>query len=215
MNRTLVVATCITMGGALSAHAAGWVETYAVNVQYRGTVKKGFADLGDGKVAYEPLEGRAFRVRARAEVRHPDDGRVYAFKLYESFEVTGDTVRSVAVERRQLNEHAKPHEEKITEVIPFAYLVRVLAPPPVQGDPSRTYDYRNTRYTLRYRHTERHVEVDLYRGDTFVGKFFLLRDGGRVARLDKFRIPIPEEHLVISFIVRDSQPLAAGPRSDR
>lgn len=201
MNRMCVIACAL--GAAVSVHAAGFVETYAVNAQYRGAVKKGYQEIGEGKVAYDALEGTGFRVRALGQVRHPDDGRVYAFKAYESFELSGSTITSTGVERRELNEHARPHEEKITEVMPFAYLVRVLRPPRGDGDPTRTFTFRQKLYTLRWRRTERNVEVDLLRDDTLVGKFFLLPGTGPVAPLEKFRIPIPAEKLVVSFIVAE------------
>lgn len=195
----------LALACAQASIAAGFVETYFVNAQYRGAVKKGFQDLGDGQVAYQALDAGGFRVQARGRVRNPDDGRVYAFRISETYELAGATIRSVAIERRELNEHAKPHEDKITEVLPFAYLVRVLAPPSGDGDPSRAFRFRGREYVLRYRQTERHIEAELYRGDATVGKFFLLRGGGAVMGLDKFRIPIPEEHLVVSFIVKESQ----------
>lgn len=201
------LAVLLALACASACLAAGFVEAYAVNAQYRGAVKKGFQDLGDGLMAYQTLDEGAFRVQARGRVRNPDDGRIYAFRISEVYRLAGSAIASVAIERRELNDNAKPHEDKITEVIPFAYLVRVLTPPRGDGDPSRAFRFRGREYVLRYRQTERHVEAELYRGDASVGKFFLLRGGGAIPRLDKFRIPIPEERLVVSFIVKDNRPL--------
>ena len=210
MKNAILTGFALCLAAPLAAQ--GLVESYTVNAQYRGGVKKGFQDLGSGKVAYEPLGGAAFRVRAKGEVRHPEEDKDYAFKIYERFEVQGNAVRTTAVEKKELNEHARAHEGKITEVLPFAYLVRQLPVPAGDGDASRTFNYQGQQYTLRYRMVESKREVDLYRGETFLGKFFLESDPapGRMAKLEKFRIALPEEDLVVSFVVNSSYAMAGS-----
>lgn len=189
---------------ATAALAGGFVESYRVNAQYRGTVKKGFQDVGSGKVSYESLGDSAFRVRAMGSVKHPKEPKEYSFNIHQRFEVSGNVVRLLAVEKKELNRNAAPHERRICEIFPFAYLVRYLPPPLSGGDPSLRFVYGRTPYTLRYRRTERHIEAELYRGDDFLGKFFLLPDEGwRPAALEKFRVALPEEDMVVSFIVED------------
>jgi len=197
--------------GLLSASAAcaeGFVETYRVNAQYRGTVKKGFQDLGSGKVSYESLGGAAFRVRATGSVQHPREPKHYEFNIHERFEISGNALWVTSIEKMELDPNASPHRRRICEVIPFAYLVRYLSPPSNDGDPARHFTFEGLDYALRYRRTERHIEAELYRGDVFLGKFFLLADAGwRPAALEKFRIALPEEDMVVSFIVIDSYAL--------
>lgn len=209
-NRLAVGIALLTAGAAVAA--SGIVETYTVNAQYRGGVKKGFQDIGSGKVAYESLGPTAFRMRVKGEVKHPEEDKEYAFQISERYQVSGSSIRETAVEKKSLNEHAKPHEGRITELIPFAYLVRRLpAPAATGGDPSHSLSFRGQNYTLRYRDTERNREVELYRGESFLGKFFLEPGAdGNFARLEKFRLALPEEDLVISFVVSDSYALGGG-----
>lgn len=208
MRTTSVIIAVIAAAAAGSLQADGFVETYSVNAQYRGTVKKGFQDLGSGKVAYEFLGGNGFRVRALGRVDHPKEPKEYAFNIHQRFGVSGNVIRVTQVEKKDFNRNAQPHERRICEIIPFAYLVRYLSPPDPAGDPSLRFVFDGTGYTLRYRRTERHFEAELYRGEVFLGKFFLLPDAGwRPARLEKFRIALPEEDMVVSFIVADTYAL--------
>lgn len=196
------VMACVV--AASMALAGGFVESYRVNAQYRGTVKKGFQDVGTGKVSYDSLGAAAFRVRAMGTVKHPNEPKTYSFNIHQRFEVAGNNIRLVAVEKKELNRNAAPHERRICEVFPFAYLVRYLTPPLSGGDPALRFLYAGTPYTLRYRRGERHIEAELYRNDDFLGKFFLLAETGwRPASLEKFRIALPEEDMVVSFIVED------------
>jgi hypothetical protein len=58
---------------------------------------------------------------------------------------------------------------------------------------------------MRFNRTERHVEVEVHRNDGMVAKFFTVpaKDGG-LSRIEKFRIPLPDEDIVLSF-VQDTQ----------
>jgi hypothetical protein len=212
MSAKLAVGFALAVISGTAMAASGVVETYTVNAQYRGGVKKGFQDLGTGKVSYESIGPSAFRVRVKGEVRHPDQNKEYTFNISERYQISGNSVRETAVEKKQLNEHAKPHEQRITELIPFAYLVRQLpAPADTGGDTSRALSYRGQQYTLRYRDTEKNREVELYRGESFLGKFFLEPGAsGNFAKLEKFRLALPEEDLVVSFVVSDSYALGGG-----
>jgi hypothetical protein len=201
----------IVLLGLLAGQARGFVEDYRVNAQYRGSLKKGFQDLGTGKVSYQSLGSTAFRVHAAATVRHPKQSKQYTFDVDESFDVSGNVIHSTALVRDDMNENARPHERRIREVLPFAYLVRYLPPPSETGDPSRHFTYEGQSYTLRYRHTEKNIEAELFRGEVFLGKFFLLADAGwRPAAMEKFRIALPEEDLVASFIVTDPNAARSG-----
>lgn len=203
-SRTIGFVAGASLAVSAGVFAGGFVESYHVNAQYRGTVKKGFQDLGSGKVSYESLGRGSFRVRAMGNVTHPREPKEYAFNIHQRFDVSGNTIRLTATEKKELNRNAAPHERRICEVIPFSYLVRYISPPSGDGDPSHRFTLGQLEYTLRYRRTERHIEAELYRGDVFLGKFFLRADAGwRPAELEKFRIALPEEDMVVSFIVGD------------
>lgn len=205
-NRLAVgLALALVSGGAAFA-ASGIVEDYTVNAQYRGGVKKGFRDLGTGKAAYEPMGGSAFRVRVKGHVKHPDEPKEYTFELSGRYQLSGNAIRELGVDKKKMNDHAARHEQRITELVPFAYLVRQLpAPAGNGGERSRSLTFRGQTYTLRYRDTERNREIDLYRGESFLGKFFLVSgSSGGFARLEKFRLALPEEDLVVSFVVNNA-----------
>lgn len=201
MTRTLL-ALAVALASAGSAAAAGLVEDYSVNAQYRGAVKKGFQDIGSGKAAYEPLGGAAFRVKVKATVRHPKEDKEYAFNISQSYLVSGNAIRATATEKMELNATALPHERQITELLPFAYLARTLpVPADTGGERSRSFSFNGQTYVLRYSNTERDHEVSLYRGSEPLGKFFLQPERtGQFAQLEKFRILLPSDDLVVSFI---------------
>lgn len=188
-----------------AAHALEVVETYAVNAQYRGAVKKGFRDLGAGSVRYVALDPATFRVEVNAVVRHPEERREFRFRIHETFRLEGRRLSGVRLERAELNAAARPHEDEVRELLPFAYLVRKLeAPAHTGGERSRTIRFRGHPYTIRYRTTERNEEAELYRGNTLRGKFFMEKGRRTFAALEKFRIWLPDEELMVSFIVTDS-----------
>src|SRR5688500_12510199 len=110
MSAKLAVGFALVVATGAAVAASGVVETYTVNAQYRGGVKKGVQDLGTGKVSYEPMGSSAFRVRVKGEVRHPEEDKAYSFNISERYQLSGNTVSATAVEKKQLNEHAKPHE---------------------------------------------------------------------------------------------------------
>src|ERR1043166_7880628 len=116
MTRFAIV---LALGLATVAQGAGIIEDYHVNAQYRGGVKKGFADIGTGKAAYEPLGGASFRVKVKAEVKHPKEEKTYAFNISQTFELSGNDIRVLSTERKELNEAAAPHEHQIVEMLPF------------------------------------------------------------------------------------------------
>ena len=209
-RRLLTVVACLST--CTAAFAAGLAEEYSVNAQYRGAVNKGFRQLGTGSASYESLGGSAFRVRAKGEVKHPENDKIYQFDIAQTFRVNGDSVSLTGTEKKQINAAAAPHESRISELIPFAYLVRLMPAPDEGGDPVRTLSYRGQTYALRYRNAEGRTEVDLYKGDSLVGKFFMAGPlvAGRPARVSKFRINIPEEKLMVSFITSNAYALAGG-----
>lgn len=195
------------LASAVPAAAEAVVEEYVVNAQYRdGAIHKAFRDLGRGKASYEPTGPASFRVKMKGEVQHPDGNIKYAFTLYQDFQLAGNDVKLLATERKDMNEHARPHEAWITELVPFAYLARKLPVPDVSGgDTARTIRYQGQPFTLRYARSERQTEVTLLKKDETVGKFFFSPGSHRGwAPLDKFRMWFPRAKIMITFSVSKS-----------
>jgi hypothetical protein len=179
-------------------------DKFIVNAQYRGAVKKGLKGIGNGSVEYEPTGENEYKVTVHGEVRHPEDDKTYEFEVSQSFKLTGNRLELLG-EDKNLNSHAMEQERYIIQVVPFAFLARFL-PPPAQGtDPVRTFLFDNSRFDLRYRKTEKQHEIELFKDDENVGKFFLAA-GWKPGNegFEKFRIPFPREQLMVSFVVKET-----------
>ena len=198
---------CFALATLCAAPAfAQVVEEYTVNAQYRGEIKKGFKDLGAGKASYEPVGGNGFKVKMKGEVKTPDGASTYAFTLIQSFALEGNGVKLVATEKKEMNEGAKPHESWITELVPFAYLVRRLPVPALdRGETSRDIRYAGQTFSLAYAKTERQVEVSLMRNGELSAKFFFAPGQPKgFATLEKFRMWFPKAKIMITFAVTKS-----------
>src|SRR4051794_13797251 len=90
--------------------ATNVVETYEVNAQYRGAIKKGFRSIGNGKAAFQQLSANTFRVKAKADANHPDHKRHLALELWQTFRVDGNSVSLVSTEKKWFNKDAAPYE---------------------------------------------------------------------------------------------------------
>lgn len=202
------------VGAAWAVAGSAVVEQYDVNAQYRGGVKKGFPELGQCKGSYLEVGPGAFQVKIKGQVRHPEENKMYEFDVRQTFSLEGDQIRMTSQEKLELNEHAKPNEDRITEVVPFAYMVRHL-PLPKQGAgaPERAFHYGGQLYTLRYAQVEGRSEVSLFRGEDLRGKFFLVpgRDA-QFSDLVKFRVLLPGEQLVVSFVNKTPPPDSTAQR---
>jgi len=174
-------------------------ERYHLNAQYRGGVKKGFPDIGQGSAVFTPQGASRFSIKLNGSVEHPENREVYKFWLDMDLQLNGDSLRIVQ-NRNRYNERAEEYREQVERAIPFVYLVKYTPMPGPGQDPARVYRFKGTEFTLRYVPTERHVEATLYDGDTLVGKFFLLRDQHRIPLVfEKFRVPTVD-NVVLSFI---------------
>ena len=183
-------------------------EQYMVNAQYRGGVKKGFSDIGRGHAVYQQLSPMSFKVEVEGRAHHPNKSNDYVFDMSQTFQVAGNEIRLTGTEKMNLNENAKQNEAQLTEMMPFAYLARTLPVPGGGGDQTRMLNYRGQSYALRYRQAEGALEVTVYRGEEMLGKFFLGSDPGpQMAQLQKFRVAIPEDHLMVSFVVTSGMAL--------
>ena len=174
------------------------VEQYRLNAQYRGTVKKGFNDIGRGHAVFMPQAGGSFTVKLQGSVEDPENKDVYQFLLDMEFNSAGTQIREVK-NRSRYSRNASDYRDRVEKVIPFIYLVKFLAPPRQGEEPSRIYRFRGQDFTLRYMHADRNIEATLYEGDTLVGKFFLTHGGITPLAIEKFRVPT-EGNVVMSFV---------------
>lgn len=204
MTGLCILLTCSLFPSSVLAIGKRVTDKFTVNAQYRGAVKKALKGIGNGTVDYIPMGENEYKVTVHGDVRHPEDNKVYEFQVSQSFKLTGNKLELLG-EDKNLNEHALEQERYIIQVVPFAFLARFLPPPSAGTDPVRTFLFENARFDLRYRKTEKQYEIELFKDDENVGKFFLAttwKPGNE--GFEKFRIPFPREQIMVSFVVKDS-----------
>ena len=184
--------------GPISAPPGSTVEQYTLNAQYRGTVKKGFSDIGRGFAVFSPQQSGRFTVKMEGTVHDPESQEAYGLWIDMDFESNGKDVREVA-NRSHYTANVGDYRPRVEKVIPFVYLVKFTRPPNEGGENTRSYRFRGTEYTLRYLPTDRNTEATLYEGDTMVGKYFLTRTPSTPLGIEKFRVPC-EGNVVLSFV---------------
>jgi hypothetical protein len=201
---TAAWALAATAVGLLTATGAR-AERYVVDAQYRSGVSKTFPDLGGGSISVAPVDATMFDVQVDGSIRHPEDRRVFRFRIDRRYRLEGRFVRIVRTSLKELNPDARPHEAELTRILPFAFLVRHLPAPDHQGDRTTTLHYAGSTYDLRYRETERQLEATLYDSNRPVGKFFLAPgekpDRRRLARLERFRLAVFDDKLFVNFVM--------------
>lgn len=183
---------------AIVAPAGSLVEHYKLNAQYRGTVKKGFSDIGRGYAVFTPQSGGSFQVKLEGSVVDPERKDLYQFFLHMEFNAAGAQIRELA-NRCRYSANAADYRDRVEKVIPFIHLVKYTAPPRSGEEPARNYRFRGSDYTVRYMNAERNIEATLYEGDLLVGKFFLTHGATLPLAIEKFRVPT-EGNVVMSFV---------------
>lgn len=180
------------------APAGAVVEQYRLNAQYRGTVKKGFSDIGRGYGMYHPGASGTFSVKLDGSVEDPESKELYKFYLEMDFQAQNGQIRDVK-NKNKYSANAQDYHDRVEIVVPFIHLVKFTPPPRQSEEPTRIYRYRGKEYRLRYMTAERNIEATLNEGDTMIGKFFLSRDPSTPLGIEKFRVPT-EGNVVLSFV---------------
>lgn len=206
MKALLILAVSTAFGSILNTRSGmaspefSQMEEFTISAQYRGVVKKLIPHVGNGKVLYESNGEGKFRMRIAGSAKHPDWDSAWEFKIRQTFQLDGQ-ILTVTNEEREFSDANQQRTDRLLQVVPFAYLARQNALPSDSESPVRTYKFQDKRYDLRYRKSERQMEVELYAADELVGKFFLAADWqpGQ-ERLEKFRILFPDDDVVISFV---------------
>lgn len=190
-NRPVVIPATPT-----TAPAGAVIEEYTLNAQYRGTVRKGFPDIGKGYGMYQPQREGRFSVKLEGTVHDPEDKSIYELHVDMDFEATGREVRELS-NRSRYSSNAADYRDRVERVIPFVHLVKFTRPPADREE--RAYRFRGVDYTLRYMPTDRNIEATLYQADTMIGKFFLAKGAATPLGIEKFRVPT-EGNVVLSFV---------------
>ncbi len=179
-------------------------ETYEVNAQYRGVIKKGFDRLGKLVVSHRPGEDGVFGIDLAAELKMPKKGKAARFEAAIQYRLEGQNIVPLTDES-QFSEKAKKHREKILANSPFIYLLR-HASFPAAVPATVSYVVEGKTLSVRYARSERHMEATVFDGERWIGKFFIEPGDSRQGPhdYDKFRIST-KKGVVISFVCAGRQ----------
>lgn len=190
--------TTFVCAAAALAMAAGTAcadqQSFIVNAQYRGVVKKAFTDIGNGELN-DSGRGASFRVQGRADVEHPQQkNKRYHLDIDMAFRQAGGTIQETANNSR-CNPGSEAALSTTEKLIPFAHIAKWL-PEGEMG--AQTFNTPRGTFTLSLAQTERNLEATITENGRMAGKFFLV--GSSVPRrIEKFRITT-HTGTVLSFV---------------
>lgn len=138
-------------------------------------VRSDLRDIGKSWMESQTLPGGRFRVRGAAAVEHREKRRHYKFTLDMTFKRTGRRF-VVEADASRFQGHSEDLADEVRRVVPFIYLVRTLAAPGPNDEPSVSFLAPHGYFVMRYGVTQRDVEVGLYQDDKAVARFYLPRD---------------------------------------
>lgn len=180
-------------------------ERFLVNAAVSGVVRSNLKDLGRASVQCLELPNHKFRVRAGGSVSNPEKKKAYKFAVDMTFSLAGRRF-SIVSSGNRYNADAQEFRDRVERVVPFLHLVKSLPVPSTADEPSRSFLAPHGYFVLRYRRTERQVEVSLHQDDSLVARFFLSDGFGRPNILEKFLIPANPE-VTINFYRNTEQGL--------
>jgi hypothetical protein len=196
--RTPLACTVLSLVLATGA-ARAEMDRFSINAQYRGAVKKGFADIGSAGLQYRATPGGEFGVRGTGKVTHPkDSAKTYQFNVDMKFRVDGETVQYVG-SNNSCNPGSEGIQAKMEKILPFVYLAKTL---PARAAAERSFRTPHGAYQMKWVTTASRIEVTLLSGRDMVSKFFLAREAGDGPHtIEKFRVPT-KDNVVLSFVTR-------------
>ncbi len=187
---------CAGVALALAAGAAlADTQSFQVNAQYRGMVKKAFTDIGTGELN-DSGSNQSFRLSGRADVDHPrQEGKTYRLALDMAFRMHAGTIEEVA-NRSHCNPGSEEALNYTEKLVPFVHLVKNL---PLEELNGATFTTPRGTFQVGIGHTERNTEATIYENGRMAGKFFLSNAETTPRQLEKFRITT-KGGTVLSFV---------------
>jgi len=183
-----------------NAHAETLREEFTVSVQFRGSIRKNFEDIGRGNLIFKQIDPVTFQVLGYSRVQHPRETETFfEVDLDMTYRIEGD--RLILVEDlSESNLSGKPLLRRISRIAPFVYLAKQIPFPREDEPATHTLSTSRGAVEMRWRRIHRTVELTVSESTGLVGKFFLPRfQNTRPYEMKKFRIP-GKDHLMISFV---------------
>ncbi len=173
-------------------------EEYAINAQYRGTVKKAYMDIGQAWVSLDITGQDRFTVKSAGKVTDPENkGHTYELSIDSDFKVEGNRIDRTA-DRSTFNADAEKHRERLLQDMPFFYIAKHTAYPAVTSKDT-VWRLNSQDYTVRHVRTGGEIQFTILERGTMIGKFFLEPSEGIPHTIKKFRV-MGGNDVVLSFV---------------
>lgn len=193
--RPVLAVLCAVVTCAASATAAP--ERFQIDAQYRGMVSRAFPGIGSAVLDSTANGPGSFALTASGEATHPMEKS----KRYQATVGMSVQVRDGRVAVTRSTEKSLPGSEQFAQqmrdVMPILAIAR--SHPAVAAGTLKTLQTPTGPVTLDTRRSGATVEITAARSGAFVAKIFLTQRGTAL-KLDRFRVPSPEENVMLNFV---------------
>ena len=199
MKRIGIILFLFLFCSNVSFCAPGSWEFFKINAQYRGSVKKGFSELGCALAYFVDLGEMHRQVIFHACVRHPErKGEFYAFRVNAVYRIQNGAIISAKEEYSNFQGLEPQHQQSIKDLLLLLGEIRI-GRSDLQG--INALQINRSMLECKSLMTKRGAQWEFQTirpGNPVVdGKFFLDRVQGGW-KLDKFRIK--RDKISISFV---------------
>lgn len=187
--------------GAFPAMAQeGKLECFEINAQYRGSVKKGFEELGCALGYFMTMPDGQQQVILHACVKHPEKKKsFYAFRVNLVFSTKGGAVSTVSEVYSWFDGFEPEQQAQIKDMVELLGMVRDGS---IGGFLTAPFKINQTELTVQAagKAAGKNFEYNITRPgkNPLEGKFFIEKDKAGNLVLEKFRFK--RGKIVISFV---------------
>ncbi|MBI4865460.1 MAG: hypothetical protein HY816_00770 [Candidatus Wallbacteria bacterium] len=175
-------------------------ETYNINAQYRGTVKKAFMDIGHCDVVFATKPSGEFTVKVSGSVTDPEnESRRYELQIDADYRAQGNRI-DLLTDRSKFNQEAERHRERVLKDIPFIYIAKFTPYPAVAKD--NAWLLNSQEFNIRHARTDEgggEMQVTITERGGMIGKIFLETGEAVPHTIKKFRV-VGTNDVVLSFV---------------
>ncbi len=186
----------------------GWIA-YEINAQYRGTVKKGFENLGGGMAQYIDLGGGKRQVVMRGCAAHPEKKNTfYSYRLNMGYAIAGSEVKTFSEGDATFQNFDVDEQRNLKNMVILVSMVQTGEVFPLLKGP---FTINGSRIDVTGQLSKKGKTSELtltHRGKPEMeGKFFLEEVAPNQYTISKFRLK--RGKLVMSFVSTPTDKLVA------
>ncbi|HNV70921.1 MAG TPA: hypothetical protein PKO06_14560 [Candidatus Ozemobacteraceae bacterium] len=204
----LLLLVALALPTDLFAQNQGWIA-YEINAQYRGTVKKGFENLGGGMAQYIDLGGGKRQVVMRGCAAHPEKKNTfYSYRLNMGYAIEGSAVKTFSEGDATFQNFDVDEQRNLKNMIILVSMVQTGEVLPLLKGPF-TINGSTIEITGQLAKKGKNSELTLtHKGKPEMeGKFFLDEVAPGKYSISKFRLK--RGKLVMSFVSVPTDKLVA------